>query len=114
MLSQAIVVDGLTKDYGNGPVVHCLSLEVPCSTTFGLLGPNGAGKTTFMKMLTGLARPTKGSIEILGTDFLKHPTKVKRQLGHVYAGMAFYPHLTGEENLLFFGRFYNSFFRLRC
>jgi ABC-2 type transport system ATP-binding protein len=101
-----IVVDKLTKIYGGVPVVDHISFEVQSSSIFGLLGPNGAGKTTTMKMMTGLARPTSGNIRILGIDFSKRPSAAKRRIGHVYASMAFYPYLTGAENLRFFGRFY--------
>jgi len=106
MTFRPIVVSELTREYDGVPVVDRVSFEVSASSIFGLIGPNGAGKTTTMKMLTGLIRPTAGSIRMLGKDFLKHPAAVRRSLGHVYANMAFYPHLSGEENLRFFGRFY--------
>ena len=106
MNDAVIEAVGLVKTYGATDAVRDVSFTVSRSTTFGLLGPNGAGKTTIIKMLTGLARATAGSIRFFGIDFAKRPIAIKRRIGHVYAGMAFYPELNGPENLRFFGRFY--------
>jgi ABC-2 type transport system ATP-binding protein len=73
---------------------------------FGLLGPNGAGKTTTIKMLAGLIRPQAGTTRILGMDLTRQPLAVKAAIGHVYANMAFYPQMSGLDNLTFFGRLY--------
>lgn len=106
-MSEAIIeAKGLVKRYRGVAVVDDVSFDVPGSSTFGLLGPNGAGKTTIIKMLTGLARPTAGSIRMFGLNLAKRPNAIKRRIGHVYTGMAFYPELSGYENLKFFGRFY--------
>ena len=96
----------LTKIYGETPVVDRVSFEVSSSEIFGLLGPNGAGKTTTIKILAGLIRPTSGGIRVLGEDLTRAPATLRRHLGHVYAGMSFYPQLSGAENLRFFGQFY--------
>jgi ABC-2 type transport system ATP-binding protein len=106
MASPSIVVESLTKAYGNHIAVNDITFSVSASSIFGLLGPNGAGKTTTIKMMTGLIRPDRGRIKILGKDLSRSPVEIKRQIGHVYANMAFYPWLNAEENLVFFGQFY--------
>jgi len=105
---QAVVVhaEGLGKQYGASRVVDNVSLRVHRSSIFGLLGPNGAGKTTIVKMLTGLTRPTSGTIRIAGHRMTGAAVNAKRALGHVYSNMAFYRHLNAVENLRFFGGFY--------
>ena len=111
-MSEAIIeAKGLVKRYRGVAAVDGVSFDVPGSSTFGLLGPNGAGKTTIIKMLTGLARPTVGSIRMFGLNLAKRPNAIKQRIGHVYAGMAFYPELSGYENLKFFGRFYKLYQR---
>jgi ABC-2 type transport system ATP-binding protein len=106
-VSEAVIeARGLTKRYRNVVAVDNASFDVPRSTMFGLLGPNGAGKTTIVKMLTGLARPSAGSIRVFGLDLASRPNAIKRRIGHIYAGTAFFPALTANENLKFFGRFY--------
>ena len=65
----SVVCRGLTKRFtaGGGVLaVDALDLDVPAASVFGLLGPNGAGKTTTLRLITGLARPTAGSVEIDG------------------------------------------------
>ncbi len=107
-MSEAVIeARGLVKRYRGVAAVDNVSFDVLRSSMFGLLGPNGAGKTTMVKMLTGLARPLAGTIRVFGLDLAKRPNAVKRRIGHVYAGMAFFPALTGYENLKFFGRFYD-------
>lgn len=105
-MSAAIEVNGLTKVYNKRAVVDDVSFAVEEGEIFGLLGPNGAGKTTTIKMLTGLIRPTSGEIRVLGRNMAKNEIEIKRNIGHVYADMAFYNELTGPENLRFFGQFY--------
>ncbi|MCD6483935.1 MAG: ATP-binding cassette domain-containing protein [Candidatus Odinarchaeota archaeon] len=62
----AVQVRNLTRYYGVFKAVDNLSFKVPINSCFGLLGPNGAGKSTTIKMLTGLIRPSNGSISIMG------------------------------------------------
>ena len=106
MPHHPIEVAGLTKVYDHRSVVEKVSFSVNDAEIFGLLGPNGAGKTTIINMLTGLTRPTSGAIRMLGKELSRTPIEIKRRIGHVYASMAFYSHLTGLQNLQFFGSFY--------
>lgn len=79
----AIQTSGLTKDYGNGRGIFDLDLVVDRSEVFGFLGPNGAGKSTTIRQLMGLARPTRGSAEILGLDCQRDSVELKRHIGYL-------------------------------
>ena len=74
------------------------NFEVPMGTVCGFVGPNGSGKTTTIRMLLGLISPTGGTGEILGHS-IKHPEKYLASVGAMIEGPAFYPALSGEENL---------------
>ncbi|HKU29411.1 ATP-binding cassette domain-containing protein [Arthrobacter sp. NyZ413] len=101
MTEPAIELTGLTKRFGSFTAVDGLSLSVERGEIFGLLGPNGSGKTTTIDMISGLSRPTAGSITVLGTDVLTDPRKIRRSLGTVPQENALYEELTAEANLKF-------------
>ena len=69
----AVQTSGLTRDFGSFRAVDGIDLAVPAGSFYGFLGPNGAGKSTTIKCLTGLLRPTAGSMRILGIDPLADP-----------------------------------------
>ena len=98
MASMAISVTDLSKKYEAGLAVSHATFEVPTGTICGFVGPNGAGKTTTIRMLLGLISPTGGSAEILGHS-ISHPERYLSHLGAMIEGPAFYPALSGEENL---------------
>jgi ABC-2 type transport system ATP-binding protein len=102
----AIRTISLTRRFGEFVAVQDVHLEVSAGQFFGFLGPNGAGKSTTIKMVTGLLAPTSGRIEILGSDLLREPVSVKRQIGVVPEGMGLLGRLTGAEYLNFVGRMY--------
>lgn len=95
---SAIEVSGLTKTYGEIKAVKGASFEVPLGTICGFVGPNGSGKTTTIRMLLSLISPTSGTGEILG-ETIAHPERYLAKVGAMIEGPAFYPALTGEENL---------------
>ncbi|MDE2862353.1 MAG: ABC transporter ATP-binding protein [Chloroflexota bacterium] len=95
-----IRTDGLTKRYGEILAVDRLSMEVPRGRIFGLLGPNGSGKTTTMGMLLGLVKPTAGSFTLFGSNS-PHVESLRR-LGAIVETPAFYPYLSGRDNLAYF------------
>ncbi len=80
----AIEVRGLVKHYGRITAVDGLELSVAAGGFFGLLGPNGAGKTTTVSVLTTLARPSAGSVRVLGHDVMRERLAVRRELGIVF------------------------------
>jgi ABC-2 type transport system ATP-binding protein len=96
--TAAISVKGLTKKYGKRVVVDHLIFDVPKGSVCGFVGPNGAGKTTTIRMLLGLISTTAGSGEVLGNP-LTHPEKYLARVGALIEGPAFYPYLSGRENL---------------
>jgi ABC-2 type transport system ATP-binding protein len=95
---NAIEVHGLTKRYKNLAALSEATFSVPSGTICGFVGPNGAGKTTTIRMLLGLITPTEGSAEVLGFA-VSEPEKYLSQVGAMIEGPAFYPALTGIENL---------------
>jgi ABC-2 type transport system ATP-binding protein len=97
----AVRTTGLTRDFGNFRAVDGIDLTVPAGSLYGFLGPNGAGKSTTIKCLTGLLRPTAGSIAILGIDPLIDPVSVKRRIGVVPEDLALFDRLTAQETLSF-------------
>ncbi len=101
--TTAIEIKGLVKRYGDVTAVDGLDLTVREGELFGLLGPNGAGKTTTIKILCGLLEPTCGTATVGGHDVLKEPDSIKELIGVCPQEMAVYPHLTGRENVEFFG-----------
>ena len=98
MFTIAISVKDLSKKYDSGFAVSHANFEVPVGTICGFVGPNGAGKTTTIRMLLGLISPTGGTAEILGQS-ISHPDKYLSQVGAMIEGPAFYPALSGAENL---------------
>jgi ABC-2 type transport system ATP-binding protein len=101
MTDTALSVTGLTKRYGARTAVHDLDLELPTGVVAGFVGPNGAGKTTTMAMLLGLVRPTAGTGTVLGRP-LDQPAAYLPRVGALIESPAFYPALTGAENLRVF------------
>jgi ABC-2 type transport system ATP-binding protein len=87
--------------------VDDISFDVKKGEIFGLLGPNGAGKSTTLRVLSTLARPTKGTATIGGYDIVKQDTEVRKLIGIVSEKMIMYNRLTAKENLWFFGSLFN-------
>ena len=98
MNTPAISVSNLSKRYGDVLAVNDASFEVPLGTICGFVGPNGSGKTTTIRMLLGLIKPTSGTGSIIGNS-IGHPEKYLREVGAMIEGPAFYPALSGLENL---------------
>ena len=98
MNSPAISVNNLSKRYGDVLAVNDATFEVPLGTICGFVGPNGSGKTTTIRMLLGLIKPSAGSGSIIGNS-IAHPEKYLNEVGAMIEGPAFYPALSGMENL---------------
>jgi ABC-2 type transport system ATP-binding protein len=98
-----VVIQELTKKYGDLTALNSLSLTLNRGQILGLIGPNGAGKTTAIKILVGLARPTSGSASIAGCDCVKQPKKIKRLVGYMPDVFGSYDNMRVWEYLDFFG-----------
>ena len=98
MNTPAISVNNLSKRYGDVLAVNSASFEVPLGTICGFVGPNGSGKTTTIRMLLGLIKPSEGTGSIIGNS-IAHPEKYLKEVGAMIEGPAFYPALSGIENL---------------
>ena len=103
----AVSIEGLTRDYGSTRAVDGLCLTIPEAEVFGLLGPNGSGKTTTINCLTGLLRPTRGTVKVLGFDVQVQGPEARGVMGVSPQETAVYPYLTGEENIRLFGELYS-------
>lgn len=90
---------GLTKRFGKIEAVKDLDLELYRGEVFGFLGPNGAGKSTTVGMVLGLVAPSAGSIEIFGRKLDGDSWPLLRRVGAVIESPAFYPYLSGWDNL---------------
>ena len=106
MSEPVIVLDHLSKSYGDVHAVQDLSLQIEAGTIFGFLGPNGAGKTTTMRMLCGLTHPTSGRASIEGADSWEDRERVRTKFGYVPQRFSLYRDLTVVENFRFFGGAY--------
>src|SRR5258706_4722695 len=95
----AIETDRLVKRFSGVAVVDVLSLQVPTGSVFGFLGPNGSGKTTTIRMLLGLLNPNAGEVSLLGRPIPQDARAVLPSIGALIDGPAFYPWLTGRQNL---------------
>ncbi|MDQ1571621.1 MAG: type transport system ATP-binding protein [Actinomycetota bacterium] len=95
----AIETRGLTKKFGRYAAVNDVDLRVPHGAVFGFLGPNGSGKTTTIRMLLGLASPTRGEARVLGQNMARNVSAVLPRVGALVEGPGFYPYLSGEANL---------------
>lgn len=102
----AIEAHGLSKRFGGVLAVDAAHFEVHEGEVFGFLGPNGAGKTTTINMLTGLARPTSGTIRFFGHDVTRNVKNVQHLMGVVPDESNLYPELDGFENLCFCASLY--------
>ena len=95
-----VATDNLSKEYDGVYRVQELDIRIKEGDIYGFLGPNGAGKSTTMKMLLGHAKPTSGTIEIMGKPFNeKNRRDILASVGSLIESPSYYGHLTGRENM---------------
>jgi len=102
-MTAAVEIRRLTKVYGHKRALDHVDLRVEEGSVFGFLGPNGAGKTTTLRIVTGLARPTKGTVRVLGHDVARADNAVRADIGFLPDVPGFYEWMTAEEFLRFAG-----------
>ena len=100
MAEPVLATSELKKKYGEVVAVDGVSWSVPQGSVFGLLGPNGAGKTTMIGMLLGLIKPDSGTISLFGDS--GPPERSLPKIGAIMETPAFYPYLSGRDNLRYF------------
>jgi ABC-2 type transport system ATP-binding protein len=102
-----LVTRDLRKTYPDGTVaVRGVALTLARGELLGFVGPNGAGKTTTLRLLTGAARPTGGTVEIFGKEFSPDRVEIKRRIGYVPSDDSFFEHLTAIEQVYLSARVY--------
>ena len=95
-----LVLNRISKYYGDFCAVDNLSLTIPDGSFFALLGPSGCGKTTTLRMIAGLEEPTAGTISIGDTDITTQKS-YRRNVNTVFQNYALFPHLSIFENIAF-------------
>ena len=105
-MKSAIETTDLTKIYGTKAALDSVDLVVEEGSIFGFLGPNGAGKTTMLRLLTGLAQPTRGKIRMLGEDISMTKMPVRAEIGFLPDVPGFYEWMTAEDFLRFVGEIF--------
>ena len=112
----AILATDLTKRFGDFTAVDNINFAVRRGEIFGFLGPNGSGKTTSIRMLLGLIKPTKGTVEVLGMKVDGDTAKIRPRVGYMSQRFSLYNDLTVQQNLHFHGAAYgldNAELRIR-
>jgi branched-chain amino acid transport system ATP-binding protein len=99
--TRMLSLDKVDAGYGSFQALFGVSLDVTAGETVGVIGPNGAGKTTLMRVISGLIRPTRGSITMEGTDVVATAAHriVSLGIAHVPENRRLFPRLTVEDNL---------------
>jgi ABC-2 type transport system ATP-binding protein len=103
---NAIVVDHLTKKFGDFVADDDVSFTVAVDEIFGLLGPNGAGKSTLIRMLTTLLVPTSGKALVMGLDVVQQTAEVREEIGVIPQANTVDSDLTAWESLIIYAKFY--------
>ena len=104
--SVAISAKGVQKRYDGFTAVAGIDLTIYEGEIFGIVGPNGAGKTTLLKMLCGLISESEGEIKILGHDFAKNATLIKKNIGYLPEESPLYENMRVMDYLIFFSEIF--------
>src|SRR5437867_5012715 len=97
--AEILRTEDLSKRYGRITAVDSLNIRLLRGEVFGFLGPNGSGKSTTVGMMLGLIQPTNGRVVAFGDDMMLHPWPALKRIGSVVEAPAFYPYLSGYDNL---------------
>jgi ABC-2 type transport system ATP-binding protein len=106
MNEPVIIVKDLVKKFGSFVANDHLNFEVSAGEIFGFLGANGAGKTTAIRILSGLSKPTSGTVVIAGYDVYRNTEQIKKNIGYMCQKFSLYEDLTVKENIVLYGGIY--------
>ena len=107
-IDNRILVDHVSKTYGNVKALQDISLDIHPGELFGLIGPDGAGKTTLFRILTTLLLADSGSASVCGLDVVHNYKQIRCIAGYMPGRFSLYQDLTVEENLTFFATVFNT------
>lgn len=107
-MKNILELQAVSKKVKGKFLVNQVSMEIKEGTICGLLGPNGAGKTTIIRMLTGLIRPTSGTIFINEKNVSKERTSALRNVGAIVEAPIFFSYMTGRDNLKNLARLHDN------
>jgi len=97
--TPALVVDRVTKRFGDTVALDDVSFDVPQGCVFGLIGPNGSGKTTLIRVALDLLRPTSGRVALLGLDSRRCGVEARRMSSYLPGNLVLPPRITGRQHL---------------
>ncbi len=109
----AVVIDGVTKRFGDDTAVDGISLTVRTGTILGIIGPSGSGKTTTIRLLTGALAPTDGQVRVLGEDPRTFHRQTRERIGYMPQQFTLYADLTARENVDFVASLFGILWRTR-
>ncbi len=98
----------ITKNFGTRTAVNNVSFEIKQGEIYGLIGQNGAGKTTIIRMITGLCKPTSGSVYICGYNVETDFEKAIKNVGAIIENPELYSYMSGMDNLKYFASLYGN------
>lgn len=108
VMKNNIIIDHVSKSYGEVKALQDISLDIQSGELFGLIGPDGAGKTSLFRILTTLLLPDKGYATVCGLDVIKDLMKIRRIVGYMPGRFSLYTDLSVEENLQFFATVFQT------
>ena len=98
-MKSPLLIEGLSKYYGDSVGVEGVSLKLSEGEVFGFLGPNGAGKTTTIRIIMDFLRPSEGKVQVLGLDSVADSLAIKNKVGYLAGDIALYGDMNGEQLL---------------
>jgi hypothetical protein len=103
-----VVIQHISKSYGNIPALQDITLDIQPGELFGLIGPDGAGKTSLFRILTTLLLADSGTASVCGLDVVRGYKEIRKRVGYMPGRFSLYQDLTVEENLNFFATVFNT------